>query len=355
MNKRYVTHACIWATMMLFPLIFVHPSDTLDFTLGRLVRALSTTLGIMMVFYLNYLWLTPKLFGTKRLNLFIAINLVAIVLVMGFNELWWDISIQLMPTTDTPIPDDRPEFGIPPHKQHLLFFQFVSLMLTVVGSVAIRLARRARELEKSQHEIMRMKNEAELKALRNQVNPHFLLNTLNNIYALIAFDQEKAQRSVDMLSQMLRYVLTDNNSTTVPLGNDIKFIKNLIELQRLRLPGSVTVTTSIDISEDSKTLVVPLLFEPLIGNAFKHGVCSTCNTSISIDMHEHNGTVTCEVVNTFCPKSKSDKSGNGIGLDQVQQRLDLQYPGRYTWEKKIIDAECEGGRKNYYTKLTINT
>ena len=100
----------------------------------------------------------------------------------------------------------------------------------------------------------------EYEKLLYQINPHFLLNTLNNIYALIAFDTDKAQQAVQELSKLLRYVLYDNQQTYVPLGKETDFIRNYIELMRIRLSSNVQMTTQIDILPDSRTLIAPLIF-----------------------------------------------------------------------------------------------
>lgn len=104
------------------------------------------------------------------------------------------------------------------------------------------------------------RTEAELKNLRNQLNPHFLLNTLNNIYALIAFDTDKAQTAVQELSRLLRHVLYDNQQNFVTLGKEMDFIKNYIALMRIRLSSNVTVETRFDIRPDSPTEIAPLIF-----------------------------------------------------------------------------------------------
>ena len=178
-------------------------------------------------------------------------------------------------------------------------------------------------------------NENQLKALEAQINPHFLLNTLNNIYALIAFDTDKAQQAVQELSKLLRYVLYDNQQTYVPLCKEVDFIRNYIELMRIRLSSNVKMTTQFDIQPDSQTLIAPLIFISLIENAFKHGISPTETSFISIRISESNKEVICEIRNSNHPKTMEDKSGSGVGLEQVSRRLEILYPGDYTWSKGI--------------------
>lgn len=176
-----------------------------------------------------------------------------------------------------------------------------------------------------------------MKNLRNQLNPHFLLNTLNNIYALIAFDSDKAQAAVQELSRLLRHVLYDNQQNFVALGKEMDFIRNYIELMRIRLASNVTVETQIDVRADSRTEIAPLIFISLIENAFKHGISPTESSFIRIHFSESPGQVCCEIANSYHPKSQADKSGSGIGLEQVRKRLELTYPGQYEWKQGVSD------------------
>ena len=202
--------------------------------------------------------------------------------------------------------------------------------------------------KEKQKELKRQNLQSELNLLKNQLNPHFLLNTLNNIYALIAFDTDKAQQAVQELSKLLRYVLYDNQQTYVPLGKETDFIRNYIELMRIRLSSNVQMTTQIDIQPDSQTLITPLIFISLIENAFKHGISPTERSFIHIHLAENETEVICEISNSNHPKNIMDKSGSGIGLEQVNRRLEILYPGQYTWQKGI----SEDG-KEYKSRLSI--
>jgi LytS/YehU family sensor histidine kinase len=238
---------------------------------------------------------------------------------------------------------------IGPPKWIFIMRDFFSMILTVGLSAAIRLSGRWVQVEAARREAEKSRTEAELKNLRNQLNPHFLLNTLNNIYALIAFDTDKAQTAVQELSRLLRHVLYDNQQNFVTLGKEMDFIKNYIALMRIRLSSNVTVETRFDIRPDSPTEIAPLIFISLIENAFKHGISPTEPSHIRIYFSENVHEVRCEITNSYHPKSEADKSGSGIGLEQVGKRLELTYPGRYEWKHGI----SEDG-KEYKSVLTIN-
>lgn len=175
-----------------------------------------------------------------------------------------------------------------------------------------------------------------------------LLNTLNNIYALIAFDSEKAQQAVQELSKLLRYVLYDNQQLFVPLSKEIDFIRNYIELMRIRVSPQVDIQTTFDIKPESQTPIAPLIFISLIENAFKHGISPTEPSFINIAITETEKEICCTIRNSNYPKTRADKSGSGIGLEQVSKRLELLYPKRYRWQRNLSPD-----KKEYISALYI--
>ena len=128
------------------------------------------------------------------------------------------------------------------------------------------------------------------------------------------------------------------------------FIRNYIELMRIRLAAHVRVETQFDIPAGSRTQIAPLIFISLIENAFKHGISPTEPSFIRIRFSEENGEICCDIINSYHPKTDADKSGSGIGLEQVRKRLELSYPGRYTWQQGVSADKTE-----YRSILTIKT
>lgn len=224
------------------------------------------------------------------------------------------------------------------------------MVLLVALAMAIRMSQHMKRVDDLRREAEKTRSEAELTNLRNQLNPHFLLNTLNNIYALIAIDPDKAQGAVQELSKLLRHVLYDNQQDFVPLDKEVAFIKNYIELMKIRVSQSVNVTTDFNIDDNSRILIAPLIFISLIENAFKHGISYSAPSYIHILIEEEGGVVTCEIRNSYHPKSVNDKSGSGIGLEQVQKRLSLMYDGHYEWHR----GTTEDG-KEYFSIIKIDT
>ena len=322
-------HIISWGIMFGFPFFFVERGNG-NINWMAYIRHLAVPLSFMIAFYVNYFILVPRYLFQSQAKRYIVYNIIFLCVIGILLHLWQSLTFDpsFMPKSKRP--------GMPPG---WLFFlrDMLSLVFTIGLSAAIRMSARWTQNESARKEAERNRAEAELKNLRNQLNPHFLLNTLNNIYALIAFDSDKAQQAVQELSKLLRYVLYDNQQTYVPLCKEVDFIRNYIELMRIRLSANVTVETQIDIRADSRTEIAPLIFISLIENAFKHGISPTEPSFIHIHFSESPGRVCCEITNSYHPKSQTDKSGSGIGLEQVRKRLELTYPGQYEWTQGVSD------------------
>ena len=223
----------------------------------------------------------------------------------------------------------------------------LNLAVFAAGATALALARRWVTADQRLKELEAARAQAELRNLRNQINPHFLLNTLNNIYALTAFDTAKAQEAIQELSKMMRHILYDYQKPMIPLKEETEFLENYVKLMRIRLPESVEVLFNAQQSAGSIE-VAPMILISLIENAFKHGISPTEKSFIHINISTDGHQLVCAIENSNNPKTSSDHSGHGIGLQQVQRRLELAYPNRYTWEQGTKDDN-----KIYYSIITI--
>ncbi|HBK40847.1 MAG TPA: sensor histidine kinase, partial [Porphyromonadaceae bacterium] len=232
----------------------------------------------------------------------------------------------------------------------LFVIRNLTTLVTMMGlSVALKMTFRWFEVESERKELEKAKSEAELQNMKNQISPHFLLNTLNNIYALVEFNPSKAQQAVLDLSKLLRHILYDNDKPLVPLHQEVDFIKNYVDLMRIRLSENVKLNTQLSVKTNSGTPIAPLIFISLIENAFKHGISGDKPSFIDISLSETpDGKIEFVSRNSYYPKSEADKSGSGIGLGLVKKRLEMAYPGRYQW-----DSEVTGD--TYSTTLIINT
>lgn len=314
----------IWLVLFLSPLSFMNHGNGVEL-LQFLMLSVSPLL-LMVVFYANYLWLTPHLFVKGEKRYYWLVNIVLCVGLGAELHFWMSFAHDYFYQGEP-----RPALNV---WQTVLFILRDIFNMAIAAAIAttIQLSMRWNQSEKARQEAEVARADAELSNLRNQINPHFLLNTLNNIYALTAIDSERAQEAIQQLSKLLRHMLYENQQQEVALSEEVQFLENYVSLMRIRLPQSVDVTfTSHSSLVTSK--VAPLLFISLVENAFKHGISPTepSFVHISIEADEHQ--VVCDIQNSNHPKTAQDRSGHGIGLQQVQRRLDLAYPGRYQWEK----------------------
>lgn len=338
-------HIISWGIVFAFPLaMFSHNYQAVTWS-AYLRHGGIVPFAFFVVFYVNYLLLIPRYLFAGRTKEYIAFN-VLLILCLAVGLHFWQ-NVVFPPLDAEKAMDRRPPTGGPPRWG--FFLRDIFAMILIVGvSLGIRLTRRWTQIETVRREAEKSRTEAELKNLRSQLNPHFLLNTLNNIYALIAFDADKAQAAVQELSRLLRHVLYDNQQDFVPMGKEMDFIRSYIELMRIRLTDNVEVDTRFDVNPDSRTGIAPLIFISLIENAFKHGISPTEPSYIHIYFQETAREIRCAIRNSYHPKSEADKSGSGIGLEQVSKRLELIYPGRYTWTHGV-----DASGKEYCSELVI--
>lgn len=221
-------------------------------------------------------------------------------------------------------------------------FMISSLLLCLMAiGIALSIRYMMRRQERKQKEV-----EAELAWLKNQINPHFLFNTLNNISSLAQIDGDETQEAIMQLSDLLRYAMYETNKSKVHIDGEVEFMHNYIELMKLRCNEMTTVSAQFSI-HDPHTEVPPLLFISLIENAFKHGMNSNESATIDIRLTQDGDHLVFNCDNTNNPKPTKDRSGSGIGLENTRRRLDLLYPGRYIWEQTITEENI------YHVKIAI--
>ena len=215
-------------------------------------------------------------------------------------------------------------------------FWDISLYFVVYISLTslLRLARGWFRLQEMENE----KTEFELKALRSQINPHFLFNSLNSIYSLARKKSELVPEKVVQLSDLMRHVIYESDADAIPLKKEIDMIRNYIELQNLRTPDSEKIELEIlgDLKEQK---IAPLLFLPFVENSFKHGLKGGGNrVFVRINIQVQQDSILFEIENSKGKNSEvQDGKYSGIGIENVRKRLDLIYPEKYSLI--IVDKE----------------
>ena len=279
----------------------------------------------LVVYLLNFYVCVPLLWFRRRFWLFGLANAL-LVMICNFHLLFKNIN-------------SLPDIYRAGYASFMIIALLVNLMAIII---AISIRYMMRQSEKKQKEV-----EAELAWLKNQINPHFLFNTLNNISSLTQVDADEAQDAVMQLSDLLRYAMYETNKKKVPISGEIDFMRNYIELMKLRCNEKTRVSFRTMVPQPDME-IAPLLFISLVENAFKHGVDGSKEATIDISLMQEGHQITFCCDNTNNPKPALDRSGSGIGLDNTRRRLELLYPGHYKWEQSITPENI------YHVNITIN-
>lgn len=223
-------------------------------------------------------------------------------------------------------------------------------ILVLVGllglNIGIKLYFKNEHDQKDMEELEKKNLNQQLEYLKYQINPHFFMNTLNNIHALVDIDPERAKAAIVELSKMMRYVLYEGNKSLIPLDKEVTFLHNYVKLMMLRYTDNVSV--DLDIPENLPSgQIPPLLLITFVENAFKHGVSYEQESFVNISMDAEEGRLIFECINSKSVDNKDEmpKEG-GVGLKNVSQRLELIYKGNYSLD--ISDKE-----DSYKVKLRI--
>jgi LytS/YehU family sensor histidine kinase len=194
------------------------------------------------------------------------------------------------------------------------------------------------EIRKLRDELINQRQAGELALLKSQVNPHFLFNTLNNIYSLVYHKSDEAPEAVMKFSSIMRYVLHDANSEVVLLEKEVEYLRSYVELQRLRykLPGLVRLTIE---GKTDGIKIAPMLLIPFVENAFTHG-SKNHQPAITVSLYAEDHLIRFEVFN-FIRKNQpvTEKHDSGVGLSNIRRRLELIYPGKYSLSVREEDDQ----------------
>lgn len=300
---------------------------------------------MIVAFYINYLVIVPRFFFAKRkLYFFGAIFLFGLFLLIVsqyfYNLLQFDSLRPEIILDGRYLPPQR-TFGLHPKLVDNFF-----LMLLVLGfSSGIAIIQQLRMNETKQREIEKANVDSELAFLKNQISPHFFFNSLNNIYALIAIDADKAQKAVEKLSVLMRYLIYDSDIDAVELQREFDFTRNYIELMQHRLSSKIKLEVKIDNNLPS-VKIPPLLFIPFVENAFKHGISYRENSFISISLKTDQDKVVFECRNSIPTTHETKNEKGGVGINNVKKRLDLIYGN----SAKLIISDTNN---EYLVQLTV--
>lgn len=332
-----------WLVFLIVPAISAFAANN---SWDDVVNSLRFSFRIMWIpasiFFVNSFILIPFGYYRERRWLFWAGNAIIIGLLawhyFGGNALEY---INAIPN------ENAKRYALTSYYSTSVLNIFMYVLLAAIALLGHHMYRTI-SLKRQLKEEQQKRTEAELEWLKNQINPHFLFNTLNNISSLVQIDADAAQDSIAQLSDLLRYAMYQTDKPMVPLAGEIDFMQNYIALMRLRHNDMLKLTVEWPDTPPSTLHLPPLLFISLIENAFKHGVSSSRPSHIDISLKVEGTTLIFTCVNSNYPKDDQNRAGSGIGLENTRRRLDLMYPGRYTWEYGVTPDGTE-----YRSVITI--
>lgn len=318
-------HTLVWCIFLLFPiLVLPKPSTFLESDQNQLL--IYFIIGVITIgfYYFSYFITIPNyLFKRKYL---IFTGLIVVFIALSFILTRFFISLNFI--ENNYVSSGRPKL------MGSYLFRFIIVFLAAFG---FRFYQKLKQIETE-------RIREELASLKLQINPHFLFNTLNGIYSLALRKSDKTAESVLKLSSMMRYVLTETTSEIVALENEINYITNYIELQKLRLTNKTTVDFTVNGNSKSKK-IPPLLFINFIENAFKYGVSNEKESKIEILIFVKDESISLFVKNEKVNKN-NDLETNKIGLANIKRRLELIYANDY-------ELNIENTVKVFQVKLNI--
>ncbi|KYP14153.1 histidine kinase [Flavihumibacter sp. CACIAM 22H1] len=272
---------------------------------------------MLFSYYLLYIGLDRVLHKTRyRFFYFLEILLVLCITIYSMRILAHQLVAPLAYLNQLPL---APVLGAQRILLLLVDNIFASGLL-----LAIEFTRRQLVFKEREKELIKEKLSAELQLLRNQINPHFLFNTLNNIYALTRKKSEKAPEVVLKLSELLSFMLYKSSVDTITIQEEIRVLEDYIELEKIRYDKRLSIRFRKEIDDPSQR-IIPLVFLPLVENAFKHGVSETrFDSFIDIDLQLKEGELFFTIENSVEKKERELMSGN-IGLYNTQRQLELTY------------------------------
>lgn len=358
-----ITLILIWTGIFLMP--FYYNRVLGEVVWSKVYSDWIKTFTILVIFLLNTQLFIPKLLFPKKYALYgifvFIVTAAFITLSLWIQQNFIDLYDIGMPpmeigpnmppmefSTGMPLPQ-----GFQPNEEQIqtgiygviLEYIILSILVIAAGAAYKMLIKWIKE-ENLRKELEKEQLTTELALLRHQINPHFLMNTLNNIHAMIDLDNEQAKDSVIRLSHLMRYLLYDSSHAKVKLSKETEFIRNYIELMKIRYPKNVKI--QVDIPENlADTEIPPLLFVSFLENALKHGVSSQSSSWVKFSLTVNNEQLQCEISNSRHPaKAAGQKKYSGIGLTNIKKTLELLYKNDYHLD--IIEEE-----KSYQVTLKI--
>ena len=345
-NLLYVM---VWAAIILVPVLNSQMMSEMHINLENVLIAWRQIAPYLIIFLIHNAVIAPRYMLRHKYWKYLLSNLALVISVFWLIQIYEEhISSHFFTQIN-----DADTQALDIHRKasfsNLEMYWNVVLGFFMTGAnTGIKLIYQSMRDEQKMETLKRQNLQAEMDYLKYQINPHFFMNTLNNIHALIDIDAESAKNAVIELSKMMRYVLYDSGCEIISLNRDIQFLKNYIELMRIRYTDDVVIDIEYPHNLPEQVSIPPLLLIVFVENAFKHGISYNHPSFIRLKIEYADGMVSSSISNSRHPVLSGTHSA-GIGLENVRKRLSLIYGEKnYTLD---IREETE----TYTVKLIIPT
>lgn len=327
-------HVFFWATLYV---IFIVIDDG-KFGIGfRMVKEAVNIFFYIAIVYFNLIFLIPKYLKQRTFLIYTGLLLILALVLTPIKTLALYFIYSNYPETQLTILDNK-------------VWVFLTGFFAAGASTIFKMLNDWLKHERDRKELMAENFQTELRFLRSQINPHFLFNTLNNLYALTLKKSDKAPEIVVKLSEMMRYMLYECNEKRVPLSKEINYLSNYLDLERLRQGHQTNISYELN-GEIEEQKIAPLIFIPFLENSFKHGLKSQIGKSyvdLKIDLDDDTLHFQIENSKPDSLPERNVKSG-GIGLVNVRRRLALIYPNAHK-----LDIQSNPNSYTVYLTLKLN-
>lgn len=315
LSRSLSRHILFWLFVALLLTVLEGPQTGFGFAFSN---EIINVVFYGLIVYFNFHYLIPNYLSRNKFLTYAALLILAAVIITPIKAIIFYVKFAAHPLTRTELIQNL--------NWYFLIHFFVAGASTVVKIIA-DWARQIRERQELENQTM----QSELRFLKSQINPHFLFNTLNNLYALTLKKSDDAPEIVIKLSEMMRYMLYDCNEKQVPLKKEISYIQNYLDLEKLRQSKSADIRFDVS-GEVADQQIAPLMFIPFLENSFKHGLTHTISKGfvyINLDVQGQHVTFSIENTKPDTKPLQDGKRSGGIGLVNVRRRLQLLYPGKY--------------------------
>lgn len=315
MKKDWFFHVLFWLALYII-LIILDQNQNISYVL---IRELVNVSFFAVMVYLNIYLLFPYYMTKKNLLVHLATIAVAAILITPIKTLTFYLTSSSFADMQVYFLNNQPSIFL-----STFFIGIASTIYSIMNDWLLS--------QREKKELQAQTLQSELKFLKSQINPHFLFNTLNSLYALTLKKSDQAPEIVLKLSEMMRYMLYECNVPQVPLQKEVNYLTNYLELEKLRQGKRMKIDFSV-VGEPKNQRIAPLMFMAFIENCFKHGISNQITEGfVNIVLHINADSVKMDIENSKAPirPSATSKKSGGIGLVNVRRRLNLLYPDKHT-------------------------